>query len=281
MFKKISNHFLNFFKGLYLRYNRNPDKKKIVDYSYKIEDDFVIITKIPNISYIESYIKINKNEHDQNIETICISPIITNYISKKQEEAYRIDKTGMEIVECCVCFSDSNDVEMLPLECAHPLCKSCYQEITKTNSHLCPLCRQKMNIIKIYKFIALIVPILLIADKNKIDDNVFRIPNNDSLHSVIGLGIIYYPPVHKKDVNEWINHEFFYDIMNNHYQQKIFINTYEKIINEKYVICCHEEIKKILDKISKNILVNFTIISSSKENDTYIKDSNISMLTKN
>jgi hypothetical protein len=144
-----------------------------------------------------------------------IDPKILMAVDKMQTKAYRIDKSGIENVECCVCLE--NNVKMAPLECIHPLCIQCYNKLVENNYLVCPLCKTKMKIITIHKFYAIMV--------------IFNC--ND-------IGIIYRPPIFDEIGNKWIDCEVFYDIEHNHNEIIRFDNTCKRINNEDFVVVANQ-----------------------------------------
>lgn len=207
---------------------KTPMKKKnncIIDFIKRIFGINNKLNEMDNdyriLSNEEILVTINNN----------IDPILLSNIQALQEKAYYFDKSGMELVECCVCLEDN--VKMIPLECTHTLCAICYDRLISNNYYTCPICRIPLKVVHAYKFYAVIIQF------------------NYSC-----IGILYMPPIYVEEDDKWMNHEVFYDVSrHNKTEVQNFKKTYERINKEEYVIILSKpQIKCILDKIlfSKN-----------------------------
>jgi hypothetical protein len=257
--KKSNNYVLNFIKKLlpFNKYETNNFSSKINSHHdtqkitpLQISNDRIIInTPIDDIETspkinisdinkdktnedtIDSFIIIDYNQKidmAKAIETInsYISQTVLEKISKLQEKAYRIDKSGIDIVECCVCLEEG--IKIMPLECTHTLCIDCYKKLVENQYIICPLCRKEMRCVTIHKFYAIMTPF-----------------------EYFGIGIMYLPPIYTDEEKKWIDYEVFFDINSNAEQSFNFISACKRINFENYVVVfCNENLSKIIKTLS-------------------------------
>lgn len=216
------------------------------------KDDFIIIEN----KYQQPITLKNYNLIDIDPDTIHIDSNIINKIQTIQLNAYIYDKTGIELFECCICFADNN--EMMPIKCTHPICIKCYQTIINMNDKKCPLCREIMEPIEINKLFCVGVPILKKSLSITDDIQTYFIPECDDHFLFYGIAILYLPPIYNKNDGKWIDQDFFFDIMNNHFEQQRFINTFTMINNEKYRWVTSSIIGKSIRKIFPNLQLTFS-----------------------
>ncbi|XWV25863.1 hypothetical protein QJ857_gp1218 [Tupanvirus soda lake] len=187
----------------------------------------------PNEPNIESFeiLDCGRENNEKKLLTIInnnINPQLILDINKLQEQAYRIDKTGIEVVECCVCYDEN--IEMVSLQCCHPLCISCYNKLVNNKFFNCPLCTNPMKIVTIHKLYSIITEI-----------------------DYASIGILYIPPIYVEEENKWIDHEAFYDIGVNKNETTNFFKSCKRINAEGYVVVIAKPTtKKLLQNLSSD-----------------------------
>lgn len=245
--RKTGNIFLDFLKGVFLRKNANNcnNHKKSTNEHYQkkefptnvknietfgipnkeksspvvSEEDissFIVVDEFKNIDYIIS--KIDKK--------------ILEKVRELQEHAYAVDKTGIEIVECCVCLE--TDIKVHALECKHCLCNDCYDRLIEKNFYDCPYCKCVMRSITVEKFFAII-----------------------TLMEYNDVGILYLPPIYVDESDSWKDYDLFLDIRNDDEQKKSLKKSVKRINSENYaVVYNNSKIPRLfgdlsIDKINK------------------------------
>lgn len=185
----------------------------------KVVDDCLAVPQgsRPKSNIAEPYINTLEIIHSS------INPKILKKISNNQQYAYNIDKTGMENVECYICFEEN--INLVTIKCTHSLCIKCYNKLLEQNYLNCPICRQKMVIITVHKLYVIFTQI-----------------------NHIGIGILYLPPIYIEDEKIWKDHEIFSDILHDTKQIANFISVCERINLEKYVIVLpNKQVKKFFE----------------------------------
>lgn len=222
-------------------------------------DDFVFIeNKQLTPIMLKTYNLIDFNSNVIHIESNKIKKI-----QICQSNAYKYDKTGIEPFDCCVCIADDNEME--PLKCTHPICKKCYQTMIRMNNKKCPICRQEMQTINIYKLFCLFVPILkkintILEDTSCQESSEFNheiqlylTSEHNNFFFMYGIAIQYLPPIYDKNDKIWIEQDFFYDIINDHNEKERFLDTYNRIRDEKYIVIRTPQIDKLMEEIFPQI----------------------------
>ncbi|XWV24626.1 putative ORFan [Tupanvirus deep ocean] len=214
---KNSNCVIELFRNLFGINTKQATKKEITH----------VQSTEPTVESFE-ILDCDRKYDDKNLLTIInnnINQQLLYDINKLLEKAYHIDKTGIEKVECCVCYEEN--IDMTCLECAHPLCVSCYNKLIDKKFHNCPLCINPMKIVTVHKLYSIITEI-----------------------DYACMGILYMPPIYVEEENKWIDHEVFYDIGINNIETTNFIKSCKRINTEGYVVVMAKpNIKKMLQKL--------------------------------
>jgi hypothetical protein len=250
MSRQTDNFFFRFLKRIFLdEPERNPQIPQVQPLNQiPIQSKIINVTEPPrnenqmcNLPLgdkeinetIDSFTLINEINFtdDTQLGEFLISLIDKDILTKirnKQEFAYQYDKTGIELIECCVCYEEN--VNFVPLKCKHILCLGCKDLMSNKNINICPICRDKLEIVDIQKFFAVII---------KIDDR--------------NLGIIYLPPIYFEKEDIWKEHELFLDAHINGPSFNKFIEALTILDKQKYKLIYNspvlaETVNEFVDK---------------------------------
>lgn len=149
-----------------------------------------------------------------------------NKIGKILDDAYEYDKSDAKDIECCICYDDNK--KFVSLICKHDICVECFELLKKRGFKKCPYCKQKINVVKIHKKIALI--------KNIQDEH---------------YGIVYFPPINiqKKESD----HEIFPYLVQIPKNKRKFNESLINIEKNNYAILFDDEnVKNMLTKHFSN-----------------------------
>ena len=216
------------------------------------EDSFTLIDEKSNNDEINVILGINDSSITCRLADKVIgiiNPVIIQKISEKQELAYKIDKTGILNVECCICLEENKP--MIAIECAHSICQNCYLQLSNRDISNCPMCRKTMKNISINKLYAVMT-------------------NVDKSNTSISIGILHMPPIYSEQDNMWLEQEIFWNINTDSEQFDKFVCAYNRINTERYVVVFQN--KSILSYLNK--LINSGTISSFQNGEIGLENFN-------
>jgi len=218
----LTDNFINFIKNLICTKENTSHQSVINSTSPQVTNNNEIHDLTDND--IDSFVIIDvNNKINKNTILNKINQNILGQIYAKQEYAYRIDKMGIENIECYICFEEN--MKMVALECTHSICHNCYNKLIKNKYFDCPVCDKKMKHITVYKFYAVILP----YDHN-------------------AICILYLPLIYDEKKNIWLEYEVFHNIANDHNQKSKFISSCHRINIENYAVIVLDPKLKIFIK---------------------------------
>ena len=222
-----------FFRKLFTEPKKTPIKKD------SDEKDLFVVINPPKFPIND------KNFLDQIMVTIRKS--VLDVVLKRQQLAHKIDNLQSKMTECCVCLD--SEVDYTALECNHPLCLNCYNQMINNSNHLCPLCRQNMKIIDVSSKYAIITIIDIVSHVNRMN-----------LSYKDCLAIVYLPPMYDEIMESWRFYDIFYDLYFNVKEIMEYQNITRQIKLKDYIIVLEKK-DKISEKINMNELLQLKTLS--------------------